>query len=73
MILLNFQPPGTVHGVETKFQLSQKGVFIILESLKELGRHIGILPTGELKAALATGKGDHAQYGVKLIVSTDLE
>ncbi|XP_053372802.1 uncharacterized protein LOC123559646 [Mercenaria mercenaria] len=62
-------PPGTMHGIETKFQLMQRGQFIHLESLKERGRHIGILPNGQLKAALATGKEDHSMFGVRPIYS----
>jgi len=30
---------------------------------------VGILPTGELKSALATGRETHAHFGVRLIVS----
>ena len=63
-----FQPPGVMHGVETKFQMTQHGQFIILESLKERGRHVGVLPGGALKPALATGKEDHAMFGVRLMV-----
>lgn len=62
-------PPGTMHGIETKFQLTQRGQFVILESMKERGRHVGILPNGHLKAALATGKEDHSMFGVRLLHS----
>ncbi|KAH3701845.1 uncharacterized protein LOC127860719 [Dreissena polymorpha] len=62
-------PPGVMHGVETKFQVTQHGQFIILESLKERGRHVGVLPGGALKPALATGKEDHAMFGVRLMYS----
>ena len=37
--------------------------------MKEHGKHVGILPTGELKSALATGKEMAAHFGVRLIVS----
>ena len=30
--------------------------------------HVGITPHGELKAALATGREDHAHFGIKLVV-----
>ncbi|KAL5020133.1 hypothetical protein ScPMuIL_003025 [Solemya velum] len=62
-------PPGSTHGIETKFQLVQIGQFIIMESCKEQNRHIGVLPTGQLKSALATGREDHAQFGVRVIYS----
>ncbi|KAK6174016.1 hypothetical protein SNE40_017368 [Patella caerulea] len=60
-------PPGSNHGIETKFQLSQSGQFILLESLKERQRHIGVLPDGQLKPAVACGREDHAQFGVHVI------
>lgn len=63
-----FQPAGVVHGVETKFQLTQRGQFIHIESVKERGRHIGVIGTGQLKQALATGKEDHSMFGVRLLV-----
>lgn len=63
------QPPGSVHTNDTKFQMTQLGQFIVFSSMREPGKHIGILPNGQLKAALATGKEDHAQFGVRLIVS----
>jgi hypothetical protein len=59
-------------GVECKFRLSQNSHFVILESVKEPGRHIGMLPNGELKSALATGKEHDAQFGVRLIVRMQL-
>ncbi|WAR04225.1 hypothetical protein MAR_019594, partial [Mya arenaria] len=59
-------PPGQMHGVETKFQLYERGAFVHLESMKERGRHLGILPGGQLKPALATGKEDHSMFGVRL-------
>jgi len=68
-IIVVHMAPGTVHGIETKFQLSQVGQFIYLESLKERGRHVGILDNGQLKPALATGKEQHSQFGVKLLHS----
>ncbi|KAL4229087.1 hypothetical protein ACF0H5_012126 [Mactra antiquata] len=67
-VLINM-PPGVMHGVETKFRLTQRGQFIFLESMKEPGKHIGILPSGQLKAALATGKEDHSMFGVRLLHS----
>ncbi|XP_069110550.1 uncharacterized protein [Argopecten irradians] len=63
-------PPGTQHGVETLLQLSLTGQqFVTLGSKKTSGQHVGVLPTGQLKAALATGTGNHAQFGVRLISS----
>ncbi|KAK2191613.1 hypothetical protein NP493_50g04065 [Ridgeia piscesae] len=56
-------------GVETTFRLSQTDQFILLEARRENGLHVGILPTGELKSALATGRETHAHFGVRLIVS----
>ena len=59
-----------MHGVETKFQLVQiLGQFIVLESMAERRRHIGVLQNGQLKPALACGREDHAQFGIRLIVS----
>ena len=58
-----------MHGIETKFQLTQSGQFVYLESMKERSKHIGILPSGQLKAALATGKENHSMFGVRLMVS----
>lgn len=65
-----FQPPGVMHGVETKWQLSMMQHFVLLESMKERGRHIGVLPNGQLKPALACGREIHAQFGVQLLVRT---
>lgn len=64
------QPPGVMHGVETKWQLSMMQNFVLLESMKERGRHIGVLPNGQLKPALACGRENHAQFGVQLLVRT---
>lgn len=61
--------PGTLHGVETKFQLSLMGNFVLLESLKERGCHVGVLPTGQIKPALACGRENHAHFGVQLVYS----
>lgn len=60
---------GTIHGVETKFQLTQRGQFIHLESIKERGRHVGVIDDGQLKAALATGKENHSMFGIRLLVN----
>ena len=68
--VLLVQPPGIMHGVETKWQLSLMQNFVLLESMKERGRHIGILPNGQLKPALACGRENHAQFGVQLVVRT---
>lgn len=62
-------PPGSVHTNDTKFQMTQLGQFIVFSSMREPGKHIGILPNGQLKAALATGREDHGQFGVRLIHS----
>ncbi|ESO99924.1 hypothetical protein LOTGIDRAFT_230861 [Lottia gigantea] len=59
--------PGVTQGLETKFQLTQTNQFVIFESLKERHRHIGILSDGQLKPAVATGREDHAQFGVNVI------
>jgi hypothetical protein len=56
-------------GPETRFRLSQTGQFITLESKKEPSRHIGILSNGQLKSALACGKENDGQFGVRLIYS----
>ncbi|XP_055866893.1 uncharacterized protein LOC106055221 [Biomphalaria glabrata] len=61
-------PPGSVLSLETKFQLSQtQRQFVTLESVKEKNRHVGFLPTGELKPALASTKEIESQLGVRLI------
>ncbi|CAH1797439.1 unnamed protein product [Owenia fusiformis] len=66
--LIYFPPQsGYALGTETHFRLQQISNFILLDSFKESGHHVGILPTGELKSAVATGKEDHAQFGVRLI------
>ncbi|XP_033762545.1 uncharacterized protein LOC117344054 [Pecten maximus] len=63
-------PPGSKHGVETLLQLSSFGnQFVSLMSKKVHGQYVGVLPSGQLKAALATGCGDHGQFGVRLIYS----
>lgn len=62
-------PPGSAHTNDTKFQLHQVGQFIILASMREPGKHVGILPNGQLKPALVTGREDHAQFGIRLIYS----
>jgi len=66
------QPPGVMHGVETKFQLYERGQFVMLESMRERGRHVGVLPTGQIKPALATGKEEHAMFGVRILVRPKL-
>lgn len=62
-------PPGSVHTNNTKFQLSQIGQFIVLASMNDQRQHVGVMPRGELKAALACGREDHAQFGIKLVHS----
>ena len=57
-------------GVECKFRLSQNGQFVLFESVKEGGCRIGVLPSGELKSALATGNENDAHFGIRLIVCT---
>ncbi|XP_076458038.1 uncharacterized protein LOC143291774 [Babylonia areolata] len=62
-------PPGSMHGVDTKWQVSVMQNFLVLESLKERGRHMGILHNGQLKPALACGREQHAQFGLQLLSS----
>ena len=70
MIFQGQNPAGA--GQECKFRLSQNSHFILLESFKEPGKYIGILNTGELKSALATGKENDSHFGVRLIVSANV-
>ena len=58
---------------ETRFRLAQTGQFVTLESLRESGRHVGILQDGQLKPAVATGKEMDAHFGVKLVVSISVQ
>ncbi|OWF35642.1 uncharacterized protein LOC110442690 [Mizuhopecten yessoensis] len=68
-VLVNM-PPGAVHGVETLLQLSLAGrQFVTIMSKKVGGQYVGVIPSGQLKSALATGGGDHGQFGVRLIYS----
>lgn len=63
-------PPGALHGIETKLQLGiMEGNFVVMSSLKELGRYVGVLPDGQIKPALACGRERHAQFGVRLVSS----
>lgn len=62
-------PPPAKPGPESRFQVSIKGNFVTLESMTERGRHIGIMASGELKSALATGKEQDGQFAVRLIHS----
>lgn len=62
-----FMQPGTPHGIETKLRLSAIGNFVLIESCKETGRHVGILEKGNLKPALATGRETHSHFGVRLV------
>ena len=64
-----FQSNPALAGVETNFRLCQMGQFILLEAAKESGKHVGVLPTGEIKSGLATGREEHAHFGARLIVS----
>jgi hypothetical protein len=58
-----------MHGVETKLQLGiMENNFVIMSSVKEPGRHVGILNNGQLKPALACGREQHAEFGVQLVV-----
>ncbi|KAL8573852.1 hypothetical protein ACOMHN_029300 [Nucella lapillus] len=68
-VTLVHMPPGAMHGVETKWQLSLMQNFLMLESMRERGRHLGILPNGQIKPALACGREQHAQFGVQLVSS----
>jgi hypothetical protein len=65
--VMNFAGNPMASGAECKFRLSQTGQFVRLESYKEAGRFVGVLPAGELKSALATGKDNDACFGVRLI------
>ncbi|KAK7105896.1 uncharacterized protein [Littorina saxatilis] len=69
--MLIHMPPGEIHGVETKWQLTTnlEARFVMLESLKERGRYVGILPSGELKPALACSRENDAHFGVQLVYS----
>jgi hypothetical protein len=42
----------------------------MLQSVAEVGRHVGILNNGELKSALATGKELDSHFAPRLIVSS---
>ena len=68
-----FQPNPGVTPPETRFRLAQTGQFVTLESLRESGRHVGILQDGQLKPAVATGKEMDAHFGVKLVVSISVQ
>lgn len=68
-VTLANMPPGALHGVETKWQLSLMQNFVMLESMRERSRHLGVLPNGQLKPALACGREQHAQFGVQLLSS----
>uniref|UniRef100_A0A0B7AJA9 Uncharacterized protein n=1 Tax=Arion vulgaris TaxID=1028688 RepID=A0A0B7AJA9_9EUPU len=57
--------PGTEHGLETKFQLSQLQQFLMFESLKEKTRYLAFLPTGELK--ITSVKEPNSHFGIKLV------
>nr|XP_022324917.1 uncharacterized protein LOC111125426 [Crassostrea virginica] len=61
-------PQGAHFGIETKLQLILKGQnFVCLESVKERGKCVGVLPDGSLKPALAcSASDDHAKFGVHL-------
>ena len=60
-------------GPETKLRLTMKDKsFVTLESFTKSGNHVGVLNTGQLKSALATGKEVDGQFGVRLIVSANL-
>ncbi|XP_013409658.1 uncharacterized protein LOC106173169 isoform X1 [Lingula anatina] len=67
-MVVNF-PQGSHLGNETRLRVVQIGNFVTFESVNEPGRHIGVMPDGTLKSALATGKEDHAQFGVRLVYS----
>ncbi|XP_071095721.1 uncharacterized protein [Haliotis cracherodii] len=61
-------PPGSVHGVETKLQLGvAQTQFVIMQSVKDPLCHVGVLPTGLMKPARATGRENSAQFGVRLV------
>lgn len=62
-------PPPAKPGPETRFRVSTHENFIVLESIQEPGRYIGILNNGQLKSALATGREHDADFAPKLIYS----
>ncbi|XP_041373685.1 uncharacterized protein LOC121386749 [Gigantopelta aegis] len=63
-------PPGTVQGIETKLQLHlMSGQYVIIESMKEQGRYVGVMPDGSLKPASSTGREINSHFAVKLVYS----
>ena len=37
--------------------------------MRERGKHVGVVPSGQLKPALATGREIDGQFGIRLLVS----
>jgi len=54
-------------GEESLFEISHDEQFVIFESCHKSGHHLGILPDGTVKSALATGTETDACFAVKLI------
>jgi hypothetical protein len=67
--LAHYEPASA--GPETKLKVKQMDKnFVCLMSVDEHGRHVGILPTGELKEAIATGSENDGQFGVRIITQS---
>lgn len=66
--------PNAMPGPETKLRLTMKDKsFVTLESFTKSGNHVGVLNTGQLKSALATGKEVDGQFGVRLIYTPNVQ
>jgi len=53
---------------ETKFKISYTEQFVRLELADGCGHHVGILPSGSLKAAIATGNENASHFAPRVVV-----
>jgi hypothetical protein len=71
-ILVHCEPASV--GPETRLKVKDLDkTFVSLMSANEHGQHVGVLPTGEMKPAIATGSENDGQFGVRIIYETEKE
>jgi len=57
----------------SKLRLSFQEQFVLLEDVKGCGHHIGILGSGEMKAAIATGAENNSHFALRIVFTAKPE
>ncbi|XP_065838934.1 uncharacterized protein [Oscarella lobularis] len=50
-----------------EFKPSGAGAYVVFQSAKFPGQHIGVLPNGDIKPAANTGRGEHGQFLIRIM------